>query len=131
MTLESNKKLARDFLEASTVGDIDFMREVTTDDFTWWHPPSTAFGGTHTKEEFLTMLPETFADADGPFTIEFGDFTAEDDRVSVTAQGYVKFKNGKVYDGHYHCLFYFRDGKISGGREYFDSALVNYVFSDD
>ncbi|WP_183029929.1 nuclear transport factor 2 family protein [Altericroceibacterium spongiae] len=129
MTVEHNKRLAREFLEASCVGDEQTMRDITTDDFTWWLLPSTPFGGTHAKDDFLAMLKQTFANADGPFTIEFGDFTAEDDRVSVTAQGNVKMKNGKVYDGHYHILFYFRDGKISSGREYFDSALVLDVFA--
>lgn len=130
MDTEANKALAREFLEASCAGDIDRMREITTEDFTWWLLPSTPFGGTHSKEEFFEMVTQTFADADGPFTIEFGDFTAEDDRVSVTAQGNVKFTNGKLYDGHYHILFYFRDGKICRGREYFDSALVLKVFGE-
>ena len=128
MTTESNKKLARSFLEASCSGDLDYMREITTDDFTWWQLPSTPFGGTHSKDAFFGMLTQAFADVVPPSTIEFGDFTAEDDRVSVTAQGNMKFKNGKVYDSHYHVLFYFRDGKICAGREYFDSALVMKVF---
>ena len=131
MSIEDNKALARSFLEASCAGDFARMREITTDDFTWWQLPSTPFGGTHSKDQFFETLAGAFANADGPFTIEFGDFTAEDDRVSVTAQGNVKFKNGKLYNGHYHCLFYFRDGKISKGREYFDSALVIKVFVED
>lgn len=128
MSIEQNKALAREFLEASTSGDERRMREITTDDFTWWLLPSTPVGGIHSKDDFFGMLRQTFANADGPFTIEFDAFTAEDDRVSVTAQGNVRFKNGKVYNGHYHVLFYFRDGKIARGREYFDSALVMDVF---
>lgn len=128
MDLAANKKTARDFLEASCTGDLEQMRDLTTDDFTWWQFPSTQFGGTHQKAEFFDMLAGAFADVEGPSWIDYGDFTAEEDRVSVTAQGHMKLKGGRIYDSHYHLLFYFRDGKICAGREYLDTALVNRIF---
>lgn len=128
MSLEKNKKLAREFLEASCMGNTSRMRDMTTDDFTWWVMPSTPYSGIHQKEEFLSMIPQIFSEADGSFTMRFDEFTAEDDRVSVTAKGHLKLKNGKVYASDYHILLFLRDGKVARGKEYMDTAHVAEVF---
>jgi ketosteroid isomerase-like protein len=57
-----------------------------------------------------------------------GDFTAEDDRVSVTTVGNVPFKSGKVYNSHYHFLFFLRHGEISAVKEYLDTYHSGEIF---
>jgi len=127
MSLENNKILVREFLEASCAMNIERMRLLTTDDFTW-STMSAQQPQVHKKEDFLNFLPQLFAEADGPFTMLFDEFTAEDDRVSVTAKGHLKLKNGKVYANAYHILLHIRDGKIARGQEYMDSAHVAEIF---
>lgn len=128
MTLEQNKRLAREFIEASCSGNVSRMSELMTDDATWWVMPSTPYSGVHKKEEFLSFVPQLFSDADGPMTMRFDEFTAEGDRVSITAKGHVKLKSGKVYASDYHFLLFIRDGKIAKGKEYMDTAQVAEVF---
>ncbi len=64
----------------------------------------------------------------GNFEIEIQHITAQDNRVSIIAKGNIPLKDGGNYNSDYSMFFTFRDGKISSGREYLDSVLVNKVF---
>lgn len=128
MTLEANKKLVREFFDAIAAADFARMDRMMTDDATWWVAPSTIFSGLHTKKEFLALVPQLFEQAAGPFTFDLRDFTAEEDRVSMTAKGNMPTKSGKVYASDYHFLLYVRDGKIAAGKEYGDSVHIGNVF---
>ena len=128
MDIAENKKLVEQFFDAIARGDIARMDEMMTDDATWWVAPSTVFSGLHERYDFLAIVPQLFEQAAGPLSFKFGEFTAEDDRVSLTAKGHLLMKNGKTYASDYHFLLYVRDGKIAGGREYLDSVHVGEVF---
>ncbi|AMK25296.1 MULTISPECIES: nuclear transport factor 2 family protein [unclassified Sphingobium] len=128
MSLEGNKKVALEFFDAVASGDTARMGALMTDDATWWVIPSTVFSGLHQKNDFLAIVPQLFAEADGPFTFRFDDITAENNRVAITAKGHILMKSGKAYSSDYHFLLFFRDGKISAGKEYMDSAHVGEVF---
>ena len=129
MSLEGNKKIAREFLEASLVADTARMGELMTDDATWWVMPSSLASGVQTKEDFLSFLPKFFANFDGPFAMRFDEITAEGDRVSVTTKGSVKLKNGNTYESDYHWLFIMRDGKILRVKEYGNTEHAVKVFT--
>lgn len=126
--MPTNKELVLEFFDAIAAGDTDKMREMMTDDATWWVAPSTIFSGEHQKEDFLAIVPQLFEQASGPLTFSILDVTCEEDRVSLTAKGNMQMKSGKLYASDYHFLLRVRDGKIAGGREYLDSAHVNDVF---
>jgi ketosteroid isomerase-like protein len=128
MTTEDNKNLVKRFIKAFGTKDLDEVRLVTTDDCTFWVAPTTAASGTHSREEFLQILSDVYEDVDGPITLQIGDITAEDDRVSVTMTGNITFKSGKVYNGTYHNLMWVRDGKISMMKEYLDTYHVGEIF---
>lgn len=128
MTLEANKQLAQDFLNAIAVGDIDRVSGMMTDDARWWVIPSTTFSGVHEKEAFLGLFPQVLDLGDGPLTFRFDEITAEDDRVSLTAKGHLKLKNNKIYGADYHFLLFIKDGKIAAGKEYVDTSHVGEIF---
>jgi len=129
-TPSTNKQVALRFFDAIRKGDVQGMGDLMTDDAVWWVSPTTKNSGTHQKKDFLELVPRLFAQADGPFELAIDDVTAEDNRVSVTAKGNVKLKSGKTYANEYHFLFKFKDGKISMGKEYSDSAHVNDVLGE-
>jgi uncharacterized protein len=128
MSGDDNKNVVRSYFKALEAGDLEQVDHLTTDDFTFWVTPTTISSGTYTKEKWLKLVSYTFDNLAGPMTQQLGDFTAEDDRVSVTTVGNIPFKNGKVYKSHYHLLFFLRDGKISAVKEYLDTYHVGEIF---
>src|ERR1700724_3343226 len=98
MTGEDNKNVVRRFVKSFEAGDLEQVGHLLTDDFTFWVAPTTIASGTYTKEKWLQLMSEIFGDLAGPMRQQLGDFTAEDDRVSVTTVGNVPFKSGKVYN---------------------------------
>jgi ketosteroid isomerase-like protein len=128
MTVQDNKDLVKGFIKAFEAKNLEEINRLTTDDCIFWVAPTTTASGTHSKEEFLKIISEVFVDVPGPITLEIGDMTAEDDRVSVTMVGSMKFKSGKVYNGNYHNLVRVRDGKIAAMKEYPDTYHVGEIF---
>jgi ketosteroid isomerase-like protein len=128
MGTKENKALVLDFFAAVEKGDTKSMSEMMTDDATWWVAPSTKFSGVHKKNDFLAIVPQLFEAAAGPLTFQYGELTAEDNRVAMTAKGHLLMKSGMTYQSEYHFLVYVRDGKIAGAREYLDSKHVNEIF---
>jgi ketosteroid isomerase-like protein len=128
MTREDNKNLVKSFIKAFGTKDLEEIRRLTADDCTFWVAPTTVASGTYSKKDFLQIISDVFEDIAGPITLQVGDITAEDDRVSVTMVGNMTFKSGKVYNGNYHNLFWVRDGKISVMKEYPDTYHVGEIF---
>jgi ketosteroid isomerase-like protein len=128
MTTEENKNLVKRFIKAFEAKDLDEIRLITADDCTFWVAPTTVASGTYSREAFLQIISDVFADVAGSITLQIGDMTAEDDRVSVTMVGNITFKSGKIYNGTYHNLMWVRDGKISAMKEYPDTYHVGEIF---
>jgi ketosteroid isomerase-like protein len=128
--LTMNKQVVSNFLDAIRNLDPKTMRSLMTEDAQWWVSPTTRLSGTYKRDDFLELVPKLFGQVVGKFGLTVADVTAEDDRVSVTAKGDVKMKNGKVYANEYHFLFKLRDGRIVSGKEYSDTAHVNDVLQD-
>jgi ketosteroid isomerase-like protein len=63
-----------------------------------------------------------------PIQLEYGEITAQDDRVSIVARGRTPLKIGGSYDNIYKWLFTFRDGKICNVKEFFDTLVVLKAF---
>jgi ketosteroid isomerase-like protein len=128
MSGEDNKNVVRSFVRALEAGDLEQVGHLTTDDFTFWVAPTTISSGTYTKKKWLQLMSEVLGDLAGPMTLQLGDLTAEDDRVSLTMVGNIPFKSGKVYNSHYHNLFFLRDGKVSAVKEYLDTYHAGEIF---
>ena len=128
MSAEAKKNVVRNFIRAWEAGDVNRLTLATTDDATFWVSPTTIGSGTRTRDEWLQSISGMFSNLSKPMSLQMGDFTAEDDRVSLTLTGSLHLNNGKVYNGNWHMLFFLRDGKISALKEYLDTYHAGQIF---
>ena len=131
MGKEENKEFAKNFLDALSRGDWDFVEDAYADDVVIWTPGSMPFSGTHTKDgvaDIKIWLTGVF-----PEGLKFivKAMTAEGDRVAVEAESYGKHVNGKIYNNHYHFLMVIRDNRIYELKEYMDTMHANEVLVVD
>ncbi len=130
--VETNKKLAREYLERIGKGDVDGVVDMFVDDGAiiveskTLLPPEVR--GKAAIRELMTALPQMFPETG--LRIMIDDVTAEENRVAIRAHSDAKHASGKMYQNRYHFLLYFKDGKIVSSHEYLDSLHLTDVFFD-
>ena len=122
MSIQANKAIAKRYLNAVIEGDIETIRNLQHDDAKWW---VLGFGEMD-KTTFTGMVEQGLLSATER-KLDILALTAEDDRVSVMAQGEMIFPD-KVYKNEYHNMLFIRDGLITGGREYMDTMAAAEAF---
>ena len=122
--LETNKRLARDFLAALSRWDSDALLALTHPDFDL-HLPSDCGLPRHSSRDAIKPILAIFSKvAPGGIRFHIRHLTAEDDRVCVAADGESSLHDGSSYNNRYHILFRIEDGKIIEYVEFMDSHLV-------
>ena len=126
-TLERNREIARDFIDALSSGDADRILGCYAKDATVWTAGALPFSGLHTTSEvpalcagLLGAFPEGLR-----FTIKA--LTAEGERVAIEAESRGHHISGQEYHQRYHILIVIRSGKIVHMKEYFDTELARAV----
>ena len=127
MSLETNKRLVRDFLDHYAQGRYQAALALLAPDSRWWLPghaqefPAAGWADKATVERRLAsnlkLLPHGLE-------ISVGAMTAEEDRVAVEAESKATLVNGTLYHNRYHFLFVIRDGRITVVKEYLDTLHV-------
>ena len=127
MSLEQNKQLARDFMDALVRADIQAIQDAFTPDGVCWTSGTMPISGTRTRDQVaeaargvLGVFPEGLK-----FTIK--TLTAEGDCVAIEAESHGRHKSGRTYANQYHFLMRVRGGKIAEWREYMDTMHANDV----
>ena len=128
MERERHEQIARTWFTALGSGDVETMAGISTDDMSWWVAPGTRLSGTHPKAQFLGGLPRFFDDAAGDLTFEYDEIAGEGDLLAIVARSAMPMKDGRHYRSNHSFLLRFRDGKIAGGKEFFDAVQVNEIF---
>jgi uncharacterized protein len=128
MSASRNVELLKEYLDALQASDGEKMASMLAPDLQYWVSPGSAFSGTHDKASLLSLLPAIFGAQAGPAKLTYREITAQDDRVSVVADGMMPLKSGGSYDQTYHWLFKFRDDKIFEVLEYVDILAVWKAF---
>ena len=128
MSESRNVQLLREYHGALQASDGEKMASMLSPDLRYWISPGSDFSGTHDKASVLALLPAIFDAAAGPTALTYRDITAQDDRVSVVADGAMPLKSGGSYDQTYHWLFKFRDDMIVEILEYLDILQVWKTF---
>src|SRR5471032_750644 len=128
MSESRNVQLLKEYLGALQAGDGEKMAGMLHPDLLYWVSPGSAFSGNHDKASLLSLLPAIFDAQAGPTKLTFREITAQDDRVSIVADGTMPLKSGGSYDQTYHWLFKFRDDKIVEILEYLDILAVWKTF---
>lgn len=125
----NNKEIVRAFFDALAHFDVDRMDQLLSPDATWWSAHSTGMSGIHGRVGFLDMVANFKPQAAEPREFQFNDdWTSEDNRVAFTARATLRLKDGTLYEGDFGFLITLDDGKISSGKEYYDSWKVNELF---
>jgi uncharacterized protein len=126
-TLEENKEIAFEWLEAFAQCDVERMKAISGDSFKYYLggelPPSGIIPG----KEFFAMLEEAAQPILHPITIRVGAVTAEENRVCIEGESEADLANGNKYNNWYHFLIIVDDGRVSGVKEYADSLHVAQV----
>src|SRR5450432_4620453 len=128
MSASRNVQLLKEYLGALQASDGEKMASMLSPDLNYWVSPGSAFSGNHDKASLLALLPAIFDAQSGPTVLTYREITAQDDRVSVVADGTMPLKSGGSYDQTYHWLFKFRDGKVVEVLEYVDILAVWKAF---
>jgi uncharacterized protein len=105
---QANKLVATGFLHAIETGDLLTIEALLDPNFQWW----VAAWGERTRAAFIEGLKRTMSGFEQREVTVTG-ITAEGERVAVEA---------------YHYLFIVRDGRITRGCEYFDTAAAAAAF---
>ena len=89
MSESGNVQLLKEYLGALQASDGEKMASMLASDLQYWVSPGSAFSGTHDKASILALLPAIFDAQAGPTKLTYQEITAQDDRVSVVADGNV------------------------------------------
>ena len=127
--VERNKRIVLDCVMALRDGHMALFHSMMADDAEIWVPEGTRFSVTYTPSSYVTQLGATlFPLIDGKQKTEIHTITAEEDRVCLEAETYLKFKDGRVYNNRYHFLFRVQDGLIVSMKEYLNTQHITDVF---
>ncbi|WP_236970235.1 nuclear transport factor 2 family protein [Membranihabitans marinus] len=130
MELKENKALVAEFIKAMSTSNVDQLKTMITDDFTWWiigKPEYLATAGEHDAEYFLGFFESS------DFFPEGTDFKptsiiAEGNKVAAEAEIKAKTAVGTQYENYYHFLFTIENGKINRMKEYMDTHHAKVIF---
>src|SRR5476651_1926730 len=128
MSESRNVELLREYHGALQASDGRKMASMLAPDLRYWVSPGSAFSGDHDKTSLLALLPAIFSAQAGPQKLTYREITAQDDRISLVADGTMPLKSGGSYDQTYHWLFKFRDDKIVEILEFVDILAVWKAF---
>jgi uncharacterized protein len=131
MSIEQNKKLARDLFDRFNANDITGALDKMTADATWWiagKPEHLPAAGLHTKEQIAQLLNNLAGALQNGLKVTVKSLIAEDDKVAVEVESYGELRNGRTYNQEYHFLLTISDGKITAVREYLDTQHVFAVW---
>jgi hypothetical protein len=127
VSIEENKRIARDFIDALSRADTDWVLEHYADDMVMWTAGSLPISGTHTKKEIRGLMDGILGAFPGGLRFEIKTLTAEEDRVAIEAESRGMHASGRPYHNEYHFLMRIRDGRIVEFKEYLDTLHANEV----
>ena len=127
--VESNKAIARAFVEAMGRIDTAACLGYMTDDVKFETPGESPISGIKTKAQVAKEFPALQEVLPQGIKFSILAVAAEDDRVHMELAGVAKTADGKNYNNRYHYAFVIRDGKISEFRDYLDHDLVIRVLA--
>jgi ketosteroid isomerase-like protein len=130
MSIEQNKAVAADLIEAISAGNTDAIRNLVDEDCKWWvmgFPRDRPL----TREQMIRGASSIIARVlPAGFNMKIHNVTAEDDRVAVEAEGHAYTVDKKLYNNFYHFLLVFRDGKVVRAMEYTNPQHAIEVLGD-
>lgn len=127
MGIEENKRIIREFMDATSAGDVERIVAAYAEDGVLQTMGSTLISGTYTREQVAAAAGHIFQIFPEGIAFTIHNMTAEGDRVAVEAESLGRHVSGKVYNNKYHFLAQLRDGKITRWAEYCDTELITDI----
>jgi ketosteroid isomerase-like protein len=124
MTIEDNKRSAKDLFARFSASDIPGVLALMTDDVTWrvpGKPELSPVAGIYNKERLKRLFERMLAQLEGGLQMTVLGMLAEGNDVAVEVESQGDLRNGRKYRQQYHFLITFRDGRIASVREYLDT----------
>ena len=131
MSTEQNRKIVKDAIALWTAGDGAAIFRILADDVRWTVIGTTAVSGTYNgRQDFidraLKPLGRRLAGAIAP---EIVDIIAEGDRLVLLWNGTGQMSDGSPYRNQYIWVMRFKDGKVTEGTAYLDTALLDRLMA--
>lgn len=127
MSIEDNKRIAQQFMDALSRADTEWVLDHYADDMVMWTAGSLPFSGTHTKAEIRPLMEGILGAFPNGLEFVVKTLTAEDDRVAIEAESRGVHASGKPYNNQYHFLMRIRGDKVVEFKEYLDTQLADRV----
>lgn len=127
MGIEENKRIIREFMEATSAGDVERIVAAYAEDGVLQTMGRTLISGTYTREQVAAAAGHIFEIFPEGITFTIHSMTAEEDRVAVEAESLGRHVSGQTYNNKYHFLARWRDGKITRWTEYCDTELITDI----
>jgi ketosteroid isomerase-like protein len=109
---KSNQEFIESYFESINNKDFDTAFELLSDELDWWILGTTKASGHYTKRTISIGFKLLFKNFEN-FTFSLSEFTSEADRISVIAESNgIIISIKKIYNNHYHFLFYITNNKI-------------------
>jgi hypothetical protein len=124
MSGAANKQIVLEFWEAAMTGDAPKIASLLADDVKVLTIGDMPVCGLMSKDQFLRTMAKVGGSFEGGGLMRIGDITAEDDRVAIEIESFFTTKTGRPFNNQYHLLFYLRDDRIVGIKEYCDTLQV-------
>jgi uncharacterized protein len=135
MSVEENKKVVSEFIDAVYAGDTDRLTAVLAEDAVWEFPGPLPVQDTyHGRDAILNDMLGTRAMPlyePGSLSCEVTSLIGEGDTVAAEWRGRARSAKGKPYDNLYSFFFTVSDGAITSLREYCDTYYVKEVLYAD
>jgi hypothetical protein len=131
MSSQHNKRVVQTYMNLFGLSDIDALLAMMTEDATWTivgKPHLFATAGTKSKAEIEGTWRSLYQRLDGGLHMSVTGMIAEGEQVAAEVVSEAKTRDGKVYANAFHFLFTFRDGKITGVKEYTDLMHAVEIF---
>ena len=129
-----NERLAREFFEKLSTGDLEQVRPLFHKKASWIVRSDGIPGaGVHKGrdyiiDEFLAPVRDMFEPGDPKIYVDrvFG----KGDLVAVQSKSLGTMRNGKKYENNYAWILQFKDGRIIELSEYMDTYYVSTLVAD-
>lgn len=128
MKSRSNKTTAIQFLYDMYAGNMSALGAVMHPECVYEIKGSSVLSAKRAAKELLENSGNSRNLFPDGIEIDILSSTAEENRVSVEAEGKGCTSDGTRYDNCYHFMFVFEQDRIISIREYADTALINAVF---
>lgn len=127
MSEQENTKVAQQAYENFKTGNIQALLDQLSDDVAWQLPEveNVPFSGKRNGREQVGQFFAMVNESQETLQFEPREFVAQGDKVVSLGQYRWRVKStGKEFGSDFAHVFTFRDGKIVGFHEYFDSAAA-------